>query len=112
MELTYKSEKLKNLCENPKYKKQLQKDYGKEVADKLPLRIVQLKSFPCLNDVPTNKPYRRHKLEGKRKERFAVNINDQYRIEFIQNGNKGIIIEDLREIKKIEIVEVSKHYGQ
>ena len=109
MELTYKSENLRNLCENPKYQSKLLKDYGKEVAHKLPQRIVELKSFSCLNDVPSWKPYRRHKLNGTRKERFAVNINDQYRIEFIPNEeNKEI--EDLRRIIKIEIVEVSKHY--
>lgn len=110
MELTYKSERLKNICENPGYKKELQKKYGKEVADKLPLRIKQLKAFSSLNDVPPTKPYRRHKLLGNRKNQFGININDQYRIILKQNENNEIIIEDLNEIKKVEILEVSKHY--
>ena len=35
MELTYKNEKLRNLCENPKYNKELIKKYGIEVAKRL-----------------------------------------------------------------------------
>lgn len=109
MELTYKSEKLRNICENPKYGKKLVKEYGKEVAKKLPQRIKELKAFNSLNDIPTQSPYRRHKLTGNRKEQFAVNITEQYRLIFRQIEN-NIIIEDLKEIRKIEIMEVSKHY--
>ena len=32
MELTYKTKKLRNFCENPKYNKELVKKYGMEVA--------------------------------------------------------------------------------
>ena len=41
---------------------------------------------------------------------YQENIALDYLIIFEQNENKSIIIEDLREIKKIEILEVSKHY--
>lgn len=109
MELTYKSNKLKNLCENPKYNKEVIKKYGSEVAKKLPRRIIELKSFHSLADVPTNLPYRRHKLKGNRNNAFAVNITGQYRLIFRQKEN-NIIIEDLKTIKEIEIMEVSKHY--
>ena len=110
MELTYKSEHLRNICENPDFNREVQKKYGMEVAKKLPLRISQLKAYSSINDIPVTKPFRRHKLEGNRKEQFAVNITDQYRIILKQNENKEIVINDLREIKKIEIMEVSKHY--
>lgn len=109
MELTYKTEKLRNLCENPKYNKDLVKNYGVEVAKKLPQRIKELKAFNCLNDVPSTLPFRRHKLSGDLKNYFAVNINKQYRLIFRQKEN-NIIIEDLKKIKDIEIMEVSKHY--
>lgn len=109
MELKYKNNKLHELCENPKYKKELVKQYGLEVAKKLPQRIKELKSFSCLNDVPSTLPFRRHKLSGNLKNHFAVNINGQYRLIFKQKEN-NIIIEDLKEIKEIEIMEVSKHY--
>lgn len=109
MELTYKTNKLQKLCEDPTCKKELVKKYGVEVADKLPRRVKELKAFNSLNDVPTSLPYRRHKLSGDLKECFAVNITGQYRLIFRQKEN-NIIIEDLREIKEIEIMEVSKHY--
>ncbi len=109
MELTYKNEKLKNICENPEYNKELVKKYGIEVAKKLPRRIKELKAFNTLNDVPSSLPFRRHKLTGERNGQFAVNVTGQYRLIFRQKEN-NIIIEDLKEIKKIEIMEVSKHY--
>lgn len=109
MDLTYKTDKLKNFCENPNYKNELTKKYGADVAKRLPQRIKELKSFNTLNDVPTNPPYRRHKLSGNRNGEFAINITAQYRLVFRHKDN-NIMIEDLREIKKIEIMEVSKHY--
>ncbi len=109
MELTYKNKKLQSICENTKYNKELVKNYGKDVAKKLPQRINELKAFNCVNDIPTCLPFRRHKLSGKYEGHFAVNITNQYRLIFRQKDN-NIIIEDLREIKKIMIMEVSKHY--
>ena len=109
MELTYKNDKLRKMCEEPKYNKELIKKYGIDVAKKLPQRIKELKAFDCLNDVPSTLPFRRHKLSGDLKEHFAVKINGQYRLIFRQKDN-NIIIEDLKEIKEIEIMEVSKHY--
>ena len=109
MELTYKTKKLQKLCEDPSYNKELVKKYGTDVAKKLPKRIKELKAFNSLNDVPISLPYRRHKLSGDLKEYFAVNITVQYRLIFRQKEN-NIIIEDLRKIREIEIMEVSKHY--
>lgn len=109
MELTYKNQKLQELCEDPSCNKELVKRYGKEVAEKLPRRIKELKAFESVNDIPVNLPYRRHKLTGKLKECFAINITGQYRLIFRPNEN-NIIIEELKEIKRIEIMEVSKHY--
>lgn len=109
MDLTYKTKKLQNLCEDPKYNKELIKKYGSEVAKRLPQRIKELKAFDSLNDIPITSPFRRHKLTGDREGEFAINITNQYRLIFRQKEN-NIIIEDLRSIKEIEIMEVSKHY--
>ena len=109
MKLTYKTNKLQKLCEDPSSNRELVKKYGAEVANKLPRRIKELKAFNSLNDVPPSLPYRRHKLSGDLKDCFAVNITGQYRLIFRQKEN-NIITEDLREIKEIEIMEVSKHY--
>lgn len=97
------------MCENPSYNKELVKKYGSDVAERLPRRIKELKAFDNLSDVPVAPPFRRHKLSGNLKGLFAVSITNQYRLIFRQIDN-NIIIEDLKEIKEIEIMEVSKHY--
>ena len=107
MELTYKTKKLRNFCENSKFNKELVKGYGVDVAKKLPQRIKELKAFESLNDVPVFPPFRRHKLKGDKSELYAVNINMQYRLIF-KVLNK--IVDDLKNIDKIMIMEVSKHY--
>lgn len=109
MVLTYKNNKLCKLCEDSQSNKELIKKYGSDVAIKLPKRIVQLKSFACLADVPVVPPFRRHKLSGNLKNLYAININDQYRLIFRQVEN-NIIVESLKDIKEVEIMEVSKHY--
>lgn len=109
MDLTYKNNKIRNLCEDSSYNRELVKKYGIDVAQRLPRRIKELKAFNSLNDVPVTPPFRRHKLVSNLKGLFAVNITDRYRLIFKQIDN-NIIIEDLREIKEIEIMEVSKHY--
>lgn len=73
----------------------------------MPQRILELEAFDNLNDVPITKPYRRHKLEGNMKDKFAIDITNQYRLIFRPENNKEI---NLKNIKKIEIMEVSKHY--
>ena len=109
MELYYKTTRLKELCENPKYSKKLIQRYGLDIAKKLPQIINELKAFATLEDVPSSPPLRRHKLVGNLDGSFAININNQYRLIFRPYGN-NIIIDDLRLIKNIEIMEVSKHY--
>lgn len=109
MKLTYKNNKLQKLCEEPVYEKELTKKYGVQVAKNLPKKIMELKSFNSVADIPTSLPYRRHKLSGNYKDFFAINITPQYRLIFKQSVN-NIVIVDLKEIKEIEIVEVSKHY--
>lgn len=106
MKLVYKNKKIENVCTSYSYNNLILKEYGNIVAKKLPQRIIELKSFNSLQDVPTSLPFRRHKLIGKYDGCFAINITNQYRLIFRPlNGN-----DDLKQIDKIEILEVSKHY--
>lgn len=109
MILTYKTKRLEKLCEDIDYQNELVKKYGSEVTKKLQIRIVQLKAFDCLLDVPTSPPFRRHKLKGNRSNQFAISITNQYRLIFTVDGN-NILIDNLKEITCIKIEEVSKHY--
>lgn len=107
MRLTYKTNKLYNLCELVSNNKNVVKLYGSQVGQKLPLRIEQLKNFSSLSDVPLFLPFRRHKLEGNYKDCYAINITNQYRLIF---KPLNLEIMDLSKITDIEILEVSKHY--
>ena len=107
MKLTYKSNKLYNLCELVSSNKDIVKKYGSQVSQKLPLRIEQLKNFSSLNDIPSVLPFRRYKLDGKFKGCYAINITNQYRLIFKPLNLK---MNDLSMITDIEILEVSKHY--
>lgn len=105
MNITYKNQKLKEICESKNHESELVKKYGKNVGLKLLIRIGQIKSFESLNDIPVTPPFRRHKLKGNRSDEFAINIDNQYRIIFTTNGQTN-----LKDVKEIEIKEVSKHY--
>lgn len=107
MRLTYKTDKLYNLCELVSSNKSIVKLYGSQVGQKLPIRIEQLKSFSSLNDVPSFLPFRRHKLEGDYKDCYAINITSKYRLIFKPLNPETT---DLNKITDIEILEVSKHY--
>ncbi len=109
MILTYKNDKLRGLCENVSSNQILIKEYGVDVAKKLPQRIKELKAFESLNDVPTFPPFKRHKLEGKLKDLFAVSITSQFRLIFKPN-EYDVKNDNLKDIKNIKIMEVSKHY--
>ena len=67
-----------------------------------------------LEQIPTKPPLRRHQLQGKRKEYFAIDLVHPHRLIFRINQNplprksdKGI---DLKQIDMIEIVEVVDYH--
>lgn len=109
MNITYKNQKLKEMCESDGHKSELVKKYGKDVAAKLKKRLDQIGAFNSLDDIPVTPPFRRHKLKGNRSDEFAVNIDKEYRLIFTIDEiyTKS---SNLKEVKSIEIKEVSKHY--
>lgn len=69
------------------------------------IRITQIEAFDNLQMIPTSLPWRREK-QTNYENRWSIRVDGNFRIEFIALD----IEEDLKLIKKIEIVEVSKHY--
>ena len=78
---------------------------GQVNGKKLLQRIAELEAFENLLLIPSNLPFRREKLINN-KDIWAIRINQEYRIIFKAVKPN----EDLRLIKSIEILEVSKHY--
>lgn len=102
IEITYRTKKLEKICTSIKEAK---KELGDKAGRNLILRITQLKAFSNLYMVPSNLPFRREKLTNF-ENRWSIRIDSNFRIEFIAMD----LNEDLRLIKKIKIMEVSKHY--
>ncbi len=78
---------------------------GQVNGKKLLQRIAELEAFENLLLIPSNLPFRREKLINN-KDIWSIRINQEYRIIFKAMEPS----EDLRLIKSIEILEVSKHY--
>ena len=50
-------------------------------------RLWFLYEAPTLNDVPSQKPFRRHELKGEMKGQFAVDIEHPMRLIFVPDHN-------------------------
>ena len=105
---TRKTEKIFNSA------RKLQKEYGADRAKKIKLRMAVLRSAVNLAEVPEQKPERRHRLKGDRKDQFAVDLVHPYRLIFkpmdpvLMLGGGEI---DLSKITEIVILRVEDYHG-
>ena len=60
MELAYKSRKLRKQCERPQ---EAQKEYGKQIGNKLTQRVGELKAAKSLEDIEHIPAARLHRLQ-------------------------------------------------
>ncbi len=113
MDISFEKERLEILCNN---KKELQKRYGKKIAEKIAIRLIFLASAPNLESVPIQPPYNRHKLLGDKKGHFAIDIDgrkDANRIIFIPDclsEQKKQVETDLKAITAIKIVQIGDYH--
>ena len=94
-------------CENA-----LKRRFGDAIAKKIALRMAVLRSVENLNEVPPSKPERRHQLTGKRKEQFAVDLSQPYRLVFEvgqlpvpRKKDGGIDLDKVNFIKILEVID-------
>ncbi len=109
MKLCFGSNQIRRICNYPAVTRR--KLPTQKHIDKLYQRLQELANFQRLSDIPTTPPLRRHKLKGKRKEMWAVDIiskPDGWRICFVpvdyecaQDGS--IIIESVVSICIVDI---------
>ncbi|MCK5268901.1 MAG: killer suppression protein [Spirochaetes bacterium] len=92
----------------------LQREYGKEQAGIIQLRMSVLRAAPTLLHVPILKPDRRHQLEGNRIGQFAVDLKHPFRILFEPNHDpipkKSDGGFDLDRITAIKIIGVEDYH--
>lgn len=116
MEIIYKNDKLKDVCENLKL---ATRKYGLDVAKALHKVIDLLSWSENFYAVSVFPQYRLHQLKGNRQDQYSITIlkSSKYRLivyPIDENNNimKSLDNEDLMFIKciKIQIEEVSEHY--
>lgn len=73
MQLGYATRKLERLCTSSK---ELAKTFGAEVGRAVGVTIFALENFTSLETVPTDRPFRRHLLEGRRKGQWSVAVKN------------------------------------
>lgn len=114
MKIVYKDKKIERLCNDEEY---ANKYIGKDVTIKLMKVIYLLRSVSSLSDIYVYKSLNLHKLKGDLKDLYSIYLgkNTGYRliIKPMNDELEIIVIKDTKEfkdVKNIEIVEVSKHY--
>lgn len=114
MEILYKNKRVEKEFSS-QYKKSWK--YPSTVERKLIAAENFIQSAVSLNDVIHYPPFHFHRLEGKRKAEWSIYLgNTGYRVAMIpcdDEGNEivdGDIIAQCKQIKIVEITEVSNHY--
>lgn len=110
VDISFKSVKLRKAFES---ERSLKKEYG-QLSKAILARIALFESVQCLNDVPIQKPARRHQLTGDRDELYAVDLGRLYRLVFevdnepVPRKDDGGI--DLKQVTAVKIMEVVDYH--
>ena len=99
MKIEYKNSKIERVCTNAY---EAERKYGKEMAEKIWLRIDQMKAAFSVEMMIKFKLGRCHSLKGKRKNQYAVDLVHPFRLVFEKKGNEVQIV------NIIEIVDYHK----
>lgn len=94
MQIEYKNSKIEKICTNAY---EAEKKHGKEMAEKIQLRIDQISAALSIEMMIQYKIGRCHQLKGNRKEQYAVDLVHPYRLVFEKKGNE-IQIANIMEI--------------
>lgn len=109
VEIYFKTRKLERVFNSePKLRKQ----FGDRRARAIAMRLAVLRNARTLSDVPTDPPERRHKLAGKRKGQYAVDLDHPYRLVFEPHRESvgGGEADAGGGVKAITIIEVTDYH--
>ncbi|MER8748084.1 system killer suppression protein [Mesorhizobium sp. M1050] len=111
MDIEYATTKLEKLCLSSKA---LVKEFGTVVAGAFQNRHAFLAAAPALADVPTDKPFRRHLLEGDRKGQWSVAVKNGICICLVPDHDPVPEMEsggiDLKKVTKVRIIYVGDYH--
>ena len=85
MDITYKSNKLEKVCTDAKV---AERSYGKEMAEKIQMRIDDLAAADTIEMMMQFHIGRCHPLTNNRKRQYAMDLVHPYRLVFEKHGNE------------------------
>lgn len=94
MQIEYKNNKIAEICTNVS---KAEKKHGKEMAEKIHLRVKQISASSSVEMLLQYRIGRCHQLRGNRKEQYAMDLVHPYRLVFEKRGNE-IQIANIMEI--------------
>lgn len=100
MDITYKSRELEKICED---KKVSVKSYGIDMANKIKLRINEIRASDSVEEIIQYQIGRCHALVGDRFGEYAVDLVQPFRLIFIKD-------DDTKQIKVVKIMEIIDYH--
>ena len=85
MKVEYNSRSIEKVCTNAAI---AEKKYGLEMAEKIQMRIDEIKAADSVEQMIQFHVGRCHPLKGKRKKQFAVDLIHPQRLVFEKKGNE------------------------
>ena len=111
MDIFFKTRKLARVFNS---ERELRKHYGDRMARTIAMRLAVLKHARTLSMVPTTPPERRHRLAGKRKEQYAVDLVHPHRLVFELRRSAGAPIDgqdgDTGGVTAITVIEMIDYH--
>lgn len=89
MDITYKIKKIEKICTDAKT---AERHYGREMADKIHLRIDEITAADTVEMMIQYHIGRCHPLSQNRKGQYAVDLVHPYRLVFEKNGDRIQIV--------------------
>lgn len=85
MDITYKNNKLEKVCTDAKV---AERSYGKEMAEKIQMRIDEITAADTIEMMIQFHIGRCHSLTSNRKGQYAMDLVHPYRLVFKKHGNE------------------------
>ena len=85
MQIEYKNKKLAEICTDIS---KAEKKHGLEMAERIHLRVQQMKAASSVDMLLQYRIGRCHRLKGNRKEQYAMDLVHPHRLIFEKKGNE------------------------
>lgn len=92
IDVSYRTSQLRKVCENAEV---ATKKYGAEMAEKIHMRIDQIRAADSVEELVQCRIGRCHPLQGNRKGQYAMYLTHPYRLILEKKNGKLIAVEIL-----------------